>query len=613
VLDFGLARIAEDDLGAPNQATRPGTIQGTVPYMSPEQVQGRTDRVDVRSDVYALGVILYEMLAGQLPYDLSQLSLLDAAKVICEQPPRPLRHAAGEKFPVSHDLEVIVNKALEKDPERRYQSAAALAEDIRRSLSDQPILAQPPSTTYQVRKLVARHKLGFGFAVVVAVLLVGFAVSMAVAARRIASQRDLANREAQVAEQESGFLTNLFQSSRPEQARGKIVTARELLDRGAASIQSNRAMNPEVKASLLDTMGASYSSLGFFAQSQPLLEASLAASRALHGAQSTQVAATLRDLGHLALNRGDTAHAYAYYTQALAMDQRVEGASNPDVAKLYNDIGSALASSGKLAQAQPYFQKSLALTTQIEGPNSKSLIAMRSNLAIIAYSQKDYAGAEQQFSQELALAKRVYGPDHPNVAKITNNLGAVLFTEQKYPAAEAAYAAALALNRKLLGDKHPEVAVDLENLGEARDAQGELPSAEQAYRQALAILQPQVPSTDHRLRFAETNLGSVLTREGGPAQLQQAELLLRAALAADEKAAPKGSWDTADAQSELGGCLLAQGKLAAAQPLLVNSLPVLRAKLGANDPAAVTRALQRLVTLYQRRGNPAPARQYAAL
>lgn len=613
VLDFGLARIAEDDLGGPNQATRPGTIQGTVPYMSPEQVQGHTDRVDVRSDVYALGVILYEMLAGQLPYDLSQMSLLEAARVICEQPPRSLRQAAGAALPISHDLEVIVRKALEKDPAERYQSAAALAEDIRRSLNDQPILAQPPSTAYQVRKLVARHKVGFGFATAVVVLLVGFAVAMAVAAQRIASQRDRANREAQVAEQESGFLTNLFQSSRPDQARGKTVTARELLDRGAASIQGDRSMDPEVKAALLDTMGASYTGLGFYAQSQPLLEASLAARRALYGAQSKPVAETLRDLGRLALDRGDTTSAMRDYTRALAVAQQSEGPSNADVAKLLNDIGSAYERSGKLADAQPYLERSLAMTAKIEGPNSKSLIAMRSNLAILAYSRQDYAAAEQQFSQELDLAKRVYGPDHPFVAKITNNLGGVLFTEKKYAAAEAAYAQALTLNRKLLGDKHPEVAVELENIGEARDAQGDLAGADQAYSQALAILRPQVAATDARLRFVETNLGSVLVREGSAAQLQQAELLLRAALAADEKALARGSWDTADAQAELGGALLAQGKLVEAEPLLAGSLPTLQAKLGPNDPAAVTRTVQRLIALYQRNGDAAKARVYAAM
>src|SRR6185437_3992451 len=208
VLDFGLARIAEDELGGASLATQPGTIQGTVPYMSPEQVRGATDQIDVRSDVYALGVIFYEMLAGALPYDLRKASLPEAARIICDQAPQPLPPA----FP--RELNTIVGKALEKAPAQRYQSVAAFAEDIHRFLSDQPILAQPPSTIYQLRKLVTRHKLGFSAAAALVILLAGVAVAMTVQAGRIAVQRDRA-------EQESKFLTHLFQASKPDQARGK--------------------------------------------------------------------------------------------------------------------------------------------------------------------------------------------------------------------------------------------------------------------------------------------------------------------------------------------------------------------------------------------------------
>lgn len=613
VLDFGLARLAEDEMGGASLMTRPGTVQGTVPYMSPEQVRGNTDQVDLRSDVYALGVILYEMLAGELPYDLRRASLPEAARIICEQPPRPLTPTVVGKGAIGHEIVVIIAKALAKDPAERYQSVAALAEDIHRSLSDQPILAQSPSTVYQLRKLVARHRIGFAFAASVVLLLAVCVVTLAVSAQRITAQRDRANREAQVAEQVSSFLVNLFQVSKPELAQGKTVTARELLDKGAGSIQSDRAMDPEVKASLLDTMGDAYSSLGFFSQSQPLLLAALATRTALFGGQSRQVAPTLRNLGLLALNRGDDRGAQAYYQRSLAVYQKVEGPANRDVATLLNDMGTALDHTGELDAAQSYFERSLAMRIQLDGANSPELIPMRTNLAYIAYSKKDYAAAEQQFQQELALAKKVYGPDHPFVSKITNNLGGVLFTEKKYAEAETYYAQALTLNRKLLGNQHPEIALDLANIAEARDARGDLAGSEGSYRQALAILQGKVPDTDIRWRFIATNLGSVLVREGGAARFGQAEPLLRAALAADQKALKPGAWDIAEAQSELGACLLAQGRYAAAEPLLAGSFPTLRAKLGAHDPITVTRALDRLVQLYQRWGKPAQAARYRAM
>lgn len=612
VLDFGLARLTEDELGGPSLATQPGTIQGTVPYMSPEQVRGSVEQVDVRSDVYALGVMLFEMLEGELPYDLRKASLPEAARIICEQPPRPLAGLAV-KTPIGRDLAVIVAKALEKEPEQRYQSVAALAEDIQRALHDQPILAQAPSTVYQLRKLVARHKIGVGFAFAVVVLLAGLAVTMTLAAGRIAAQRDRANREAQLAQQVSGFLVNLFQVSKPEQARGKTVTARELLDKGAAGIQGDKKMDPEVKASLLNTMGDAYSSLGFFAQSQPLLEAALAIRTRLFGAQSLAVAQSLRDLGLLALNHGEDQAAGQYYQRSLAIYRQVEGTTNSDVAILLNDVGTALDHVGRLDEAQSYFEQALAMRTQLSGPASPELIPMRTNLAFIAYSKKDYARAAEQLRQELTLAKKVYGPDHPFVSKISNNLGGVLFTEKHYQEAEQYYTQALVLNRKLLGNQHPEIGLDLANIAEAQDAQGNLQGAEQRYRQALAVLSAKVPPTDFRLRFVETNLGSVLVREAGKAKLAEAEKLLRAALAGDQKALPAGNWNIADAQSELGGCLLAEGKLAAAEPLLAGSYPILSGKLGANDPVKVQRALQRLVELYQEKGDASQVKRYKTL
>jgi serine/threonine protein kinase/Tfp pilus assembly protein PilF len=616
VLDFGLARLAEDEFGGVSLATQPGTIQGTVPYMSPEQVRGSTDQVDVRSDVYALGVILYELLAGELPYDLKRVSLPEAARIICEQPPRPLHPRLAGRSPLARELAIIVGKALEKEPDRRYQSVAALAEDVYRCLHDQPILAQSPSTMVQVRKLVARHKFGFAAICTVVVLLAGFAVTMAIDAQRIAAQRDRADREAQVANQVSGFLINLFETAKPDKKLGKngrSVTVGQLLAQGAQSIQSNRTMDPEVRASLLDTMGSAFSSLGNFARSKPLLEAALATRTALFGAHSLPVAATLRDLGVLAGDRGDEKTAIADYQRALAIYQQRQGPANAAVAKLLNDLGDASSNIGRLDAAQGYFARSLAINAKLDGPNSPKVIPMRNNLAYIAYTRQDYAAAEHQFRQALSLAQRVYGPYHPDVSAIANNLGGVLYTEKKYAAAEHYYTQALALDRRLLGNRHPDVGMDLANLAEAQDAEGHLAQSAATYRQAQAILAAKVAPTDQRLRFVETNLGSVLVRIATPAAVREAEPLLRAAVAADRNVLPAGAWDTADAESELGGCLLAERRYAAAAPLLVGALPTLRAKLGANDPAVVTRAERRLVRLFTALRQPAAAARYRAL
>ena len=200
VLDFGLARITDADGNGASGLSEAGQIKGTLPYMSPEQVRGNPGEIDVRTDVYALGVILYELLTERLPYEIPRAALPQAIRIICEEAPKPLSRAgsetrdreSGKTERIDRDLETIALKALEKDPERRYQSAAAMAEDVGRYLTNQPILARPPSALYQFRKLVARHKAPFAFLAALFVLLLGFATTMAVQSTRIARERDKA-------------------------------------------------------------------------------------------------------------------------------------------------------------------------------------------------------------------------------------------------------------------------------------------------------------------------------------------------------------------------------------------------------------------------------------
>lgn len=210
ILDFGLARIVDPDVVGTEQLSRAGQIKGTLQYMSPEQVRGKSDEIDVRSDVYSLGVMLYVMLTGQFPYDISQASIPEAVRIICEEatklPDRTRSETSGEnrkkKEKIDRDVETIVLKALQKEPLRRYQSAAAMADDIARYLTNQPILARPPSSYYQFRKLVARHKVAFASLAVIFTMLLSFGIVMAAQSTRIASERDRALKAEKLAQEQ---------------------------------------------------------------------------------------------------------------------------------------------------------------------------------------------------------------------------------------------------------------------------------------------------------------------------------------------------------------------------------------------------------------------------
>ena len=256
-----------------------------------------------------LGVILYEMISGRRPYDINRAMLHEAVRVICESPPIPLSRSWSGTRRLDRDIETIVNKALEKRAGLRYQSVSALGEDITRFLTRQPIQARPPNALYQLKKMVVRHKVGFGFAAALVLLIVAFGVVMSIQAQRIARERDRASREAKISQEVSEFLVGLFQVSDPFEGRGKDVTAREILDSGAQRITTELREQPEVRARLMDTMGRVYRSLGLYDKATELVQQGLEMRLKLNGRDSLEAADSLNTLGVLKMDKGDYAAA----------------------------------------------------------------------------------------------------------------------------------------------------------------------------------------------------------------------------------------------------------------------------------------------------------------
>lgn len=561
VLDFGLARITDADADDATAVTALGRIQGTLPYMSPEQVRGRRDEVDVRTDVYSLGVILYRMLTGCLPYDLERAQFPDAARIICDEPPRPISKASGDRSPIDHDLAVIVFKALEKDPARRYQGVPALDEDIARYLAGQPILARPPSAAYLIRKLVARHKVPFAAAGALIVMLAAFAVVSSLQARRIAQERDRANREARTALKVSDFMTDLFKVSDPYAAKGETVTAREILDRGIEKIERELADEPEVQARLLSTMGAVYSNLGLFGKAGPLLERSLTTQRRLLGDGSPETLSTMYNLAFQYAQVGRTAEAQTLHEQVVEIRRRLLGEDDP-----------------------------------------ATLLAM-SGLAEDFRRQGRYAEGEDLARRVLEGRRRALGEDDALTLASMGNLANFYYMQKRYPEAEALYRSTVERCRRALGHNHPTTIINISNLASAYKRQGRFDDAETLLRDSVDDVR-RVMGEDHPLTLtARHHLAELYWAEG---RLSDAERLYRDILDRRRRLLGEDHYDTLDTKDSLAGVLSAEGHGADAEALLQEVLEERRRVLGENHPRILD-TLYNLACVTARRGDSAAA------
>ncbi|MBN1940329.1 MAG: serine/threonine protein kinase, partial [Candidatus Aminicenantes bacterium] len=339
IIDFGVAKATAQSLTERTMFTELGMLIGTPEYMSPEQAEMSRQDVDTRADVYSLGVILYELLIGSLPFDPKELRRAGfdeiRRKIREVDPPKPSTKLStmGEDSTVQAmnrrmerpalirqirgDLDWIAMKALEKDRARRYGSPSDLAADIDRYLHLQPIVARPPSPMYKAKKFVRRHRVGVGVAAALAALLVAFSATTAVQARRIARERDRANQEAETSRRISDFLTGLFQVSDPSEARGNSITAREILDKGAEKIEAELGDRPAIQARLMDTIGTVYTGLGLYDRAESILEQSLIIKRELYGEDDLGVADTLQNIGIVVDNRGQFEKSASYFQHAL--------------------------------------------------------------------------------------------------------------------------------------------------------------------------------------------------------------------------------------------------------------------------------------------------------
>lgn len=551
VIDFGLAKAMSEPLTEREMKTEMGQLLGTMEYMSPEQADLGSPDIDTRTDVYSLGVVLYQLLAGTLPFESKELMQggywRALRRIREEEAERPSRKTTTSADPeeaaekrhlhdskelckrLAGDLDWIVLKAVAKDRAGRYETVNGLALDLERHLNDEPVTAASPTIRYRLGKFVRRHRMGFSASVALVALIIAFGVAMAFQAKRIAEERDRANLEAATAEESLEFMVDIFEVVDPEENRGNTITAREVLDSGAEQLKLRLDEQPLVRARLLDTIGNVYLKLGLSERAEPLIEDALeirqrelppssqelavswqriadlheaqgardqgeaAARRAVEivrstsGEESREMAGALRTLGWALLKQDRHEEAEPILRRALELRQKFLAPDDPEVGQSLYDVGALLYHQGKYDESETVLNRSLEIYEAKFGSSHLRVRAILNMLGGVALADGRLEDGERYFRRAAQIIESVMGAEHRRLASALNNLAVILDAQGKYEEAESMIDRSLEIYRASLGEEHEEYGTALGNLAWNSYRQNEYERAVELYEEALAI------------------------------------------------------------------------------------------------------------------------------
>jgi eukaryotic-like serine/threonine-protein kinase len=595
LLDFGIAKLLDPAADGTATATRTALRLLTPDYASPEQVRG--DTITTASDVYQLGLILFELVTGRRAQAVAGLGPGEAERVIGAHELPRASQALGDATPypgaskrrLRGDLDRIVATAVAKAPERRYHSVSALADDLRRFRRGLPIAARGDSLWYRTTTFVRRNRAAVAAATAV-VLAIGAIVGFY--SWRLAGERDRARQEAATANEAVTFLTGLFTGADPVRPTGTPVTARELLDRGAARVRTDLAAQPELQARMMSVVGNIYNSLALRDEAIPLLEQSLTLRRRQLGGRHLEVAKGAQQLAQ-ALHNAGRPGTQALYEEALAIHESLPGPPSDDMTAALNGLGLVHRRAGRLdeakafleravqhrervlgpdaallgatlnnlglvyntrgdtAQARATLERALAIHQKHHGTNHPLVAVTLSNLADVIRVQGDLEGARVRHEQALAVVLNVYGPDHLTTATSIGAYGELLLDMKRYDDAAAQFGRALAIYERSVGMSHPTAVYPVENLGHVYKARGDRGAALRQYERSLALTEAAYGPVHPDVAESHLNIGLlVLDMRGCAAALPRLRRGIEVAAAA--KASTSERLD--EAQAAIARC-----------------------------------------------------------
>jgi serine/threonine-protein kinase len=577
LLDFGIAKHLET-LGEVVDQTMTGLRLMTPAYASPEQIRG--EQVGIQTDVYSLGVILYELLAGKVPFDLSERTPAQAEKVLTQQHAEKPSvaaqkmtardtttiHLAGVGKSAWADLDVLCLTALHKDAQRRYASAEALLRDVDHFLKQEPLDARADTASYRIRKFVARNQRSVAAAIAMFVLIAGLVTFFTV---RLAIARNAAVAEAARTQRVQRFMVNLFQGG--DEAAGpsddlRVIT---LLDRGVQEAQSLSA-EPEMQAELYQTLGVIYQKLGKFDRADSLLGTALEQRKKLYGPDHRFVAESLTASALLRANQAKYEEAEKFARDGLEMSKRHLSASHPSVARATFALGKVLEDRGQYDQSVPILEEAIRLQ-YIPGGVTADLAASLSELANSHFYAGHYDISESLNQRVLTIDRRLYGERHPLVADTLINLGAIQFQKGNYAESEKFNRQALDIVQSWYGKVHPETADAMTILGQSLTYQKRFDEAADLLQQSLAILEHVYGPVHPRVAFALNELGNVAIRQK---KLDEAEADFSRVVGIYRSVYGEKHYQIGIAQSNLAGVYVERKEYARAELLFRDALQI---------------------------------------